>query len=51
MDERDNAPRRARAKPREGWDESFRAMAEAGDDKLLLPDDLPNEFDDTKWQW
>lgn len=38
-------------KVREGWEESFKAMAENGDDELLLPDDispLPEEID---WEW
>jgi antitoxin MazE len=37
--------------PREGWDEAFARMAEKGDDVLLLPDDLKNEFDETEWEW
>jgi hypothetical protein len=26
-------------------------MSERGDDALLLPDDLENEFDETEWEW
>lgn len=37
-------------RPREGWEASFRAMAEAGDDELLWPD-LPNAFDKEEWTW
>ncbi|MEQ9643648.1 MAG: AbrB/MazE/SpoVT family DNA-binding domain-containing protein [Alphaproteobacteria bacterium] len=36
---------------REGWDESFRAMAEAGDDQSLWPEDVVNRFDDEEWEW
>lgn len=42
--------RRAR-KPREGWAESFREMAERGDD-ALLDDPLPqNRWDEEEWEW
>ncbi len=37
---------------RRRWDESFRAMAEAGDDSLL--DDEPlilTEWEETEWEW
>lgn len=37
--------------PRQGWEESFRAMAAAGDDAPLWPDDLANEWDETEWEW
>ena len=37
--------------PRSGWSDAFRAMALAGDDELLLPDNLENEFDRTEWEW
>ncbi len=36
---------------REGWDTAFRAMAEAGDDTLLIPDDLDAESDAKEWEW
>ena len=41
-----HAPRR----PRQGWAEAFKRMAEAGDDKLL---DTPTatEFDKKDWKW
>lgn len=35
---------------REGWEESFREMAESGDDELLLGD-FANQFDEEEWQW
>lgn len=35
--------------PRQGWEEASRAIAEAGDDRLVLPD-FPNEADhQLKW--
>ena len=37
---------------RQGWDEAFRQMAAAGDDKLPDWDDLPpTEWDETEWEW
>jgi antitoxin MazE len=37
--------------PRAGWSDQFRAMAEAGDDRLL-DDDLPaTDWDATEWEW
>ena len=39
-------------KPRAGWAESFRAMAERGDD--ALPDDTPpslSAWDEDEWEW
>lgn len=38
-------------KLRQGWEEAFKAMAAAGDDELLWPDDMANEFDAEEWQW
>jgi len=38
-------------KPREGWEQSARLMHENGDDQLLIPDTLPNEFDAEEWTW
>jgi len=26
-------------------------MGKAGDDELLMPDDLRNAFDDVEWRW
>jgi antitoxin MazE len=42
----------ATRKPREGWEEAFRTMAERGDDRLLDPD-VPSltSWDDTEWEW
>lgn len=37
---------------RKGWDEQFRAMAAAGDDKLLDDDVLiTSEWDEIEWEW
>ena len=36
---------------REGRDEAFRRMAAAGDDELLLPDDLASKWDKAEWKW
>jgi antitoxin MazE len=39
-------------RPREGWADAFRAMAECGDDALL--DDAPpslSAFDESEWDW
>ena len=38
------------AGPRAGWDEAFRRMAAAGDDKLLDPETL-TMWDETEWEW
>ena len=44
--------RSAKRKPREGWAESFKAMAEAGDD-VLIDGPLPSltKFDEEEWEW
>ena len=37
-------------KPREGWADAFREMAERGDDQL--PDDpAPTKWDSEEWNW
>ena len=41
----------ASPRPREGWDTAFETMATAGDDTLLLPDDLASDWDDEEWEW
>lgn len=38
-------------KPREGWAEAARICHEFGDDKLIWPEDMINEFDKTEWTW
>lgn len=37
-------------KPRAGWEEAFRAMAENEDDELTI-DNLSTEFEKKEWQW
>ena len=38
--------------PREGWEEAFRKMAEAGDDALLDGDRMgDSSWDETDWEW
>jgi antitoxin MazE len=38
--------------PREGWDEEFRKMHEAGDDKLLDAEPLVlTKTEETEWEW
>ena len=40
---------RPKRKPREGWAEQFRLMAERGDDKLI---ELPgSSWDEDEWEW
>jgi antitoxin MazE len=39
-------------KPRGGWDAAFRAMAEQGDDKMVISDVHPkNKWDKEEWEW
>lgn len=43
---------RSVGRPRQGWAEQFRAMAEAGDDKLLDKDSRnQSTWDQTEWEW
>lgn len=42
---------RALARPRQGWDEAFRQMAAAGDDRLLDGDLPPTTWDQAEWEW
>lgn len=43
---------RAADRPRQGWEEAFRAMAANGDDALLDPDvGGSNAWDDEEWEW
>ena len=37
-------------KPRDGWEDSFRAMSAAGDDEPLWPDYMSSEADE-EWTW
>jgi len=38
------------SRPRNGWDEQFRAMAEHGDDQLL-DKPVPTKWDRSDWVW
>ena len=38
-------------RPREGWEDRFRAMAERGDDRLLWPTSGLSSFDEKEWEW
>lgn len=38
------------SRPRNGWDEQFRAMAEHGDDQLL-DKPVPTKWDRNDWVW
>ncbi|MCX5757541.1 MAG: AbrB/MazE/SpoVT family DNA-binding domain-containing protein [Candidatus Hydrogenedentes bacterium] len=38
------------ARRREGWEESFKAMAAEEGDRLLDPE-TPTEWDETEWTW
>lgn len=38
-------------KLRQGWDEAFAKMADAGDDAPLVPEPLRHDWDDREWQW
>ena len=43
---------RSISRPRQGWDEAFRAMAEQHDDHLLAPDFTGHtHWDEHEWQW
>jgi len=43
---------RPAAKPRSGWEEAFREMAQRGDDALLDRESLPStRWDKTEWKW
>jgi antitoxin MazE len=37
--------------PRAGWEESFKSMAQAGDDQLLDADIIEHTFDKDEWEW
>lgn len=39
-------------RPRSGWEEAFKEMAQRGDDLLLDPDSPPStRWDETEWRW
>lgn len=40
------------ASPRQGWDEAFKAMAEASDDSLITGEtNLNHSWDEEEWKW
>ena len=41
---------RSARRPRQGWAEAFRAMAERGDDRLL-DEPLATRWDEDEWRW
>ena len=41
---------RPASRPRQGWDEQFRAMAERGDDPLL-DEPVATQWDEAEWEW
>ncbi len=48
--QRDQLVIRSTSRPRHGWDEHFRAMAEHGDDRLLDGPVL-TQWDASEWKW
>ena len=43
---------RAAGRPRQGWDDAFRAMATEHDDALLEQDTVSSsEWDSEEWEW
>jgi antitoxin MazE len=38
-------------RPRQGWDEAFRAAGSSAQDELLLENLPVNKFDHDEWQW
>jgi antitoxin MazE len=38
-------------RPRQGWDDAFRASGPAAHDELLLETTESNEFDREEWRW
>ena len=39
-----------KGRPREGWEEAFRSMAECGDDRLL-DEPVATDWDREQWEW
>ncbi len=48
--QRDQLVIRSTSRPRYGWGERFRAMAERGDDRLL-DEPIPTQWDVSEWKW
>jgi hypothetical protein len=50
--QQDNPASRSQRKPREGWEEALRVMAERGEDKLLEADSIPpTQWETEEWEW
>jgi len=41
----------AARRPRQGWEEAFRAAGSAAEDELLLENAESNDFDQKEWRW
>ena len=37
--------------PRQGWEKAFARMAAAGEDRLLIPDNIEMNWDEEEWEW
>jgi len=37
--------------PRHGWDKAFAQMVAIGDDALVIPDNIKNDWDQEVWEW
>ncbi|MBG0784377.1 MAG: AbrB/MazE/SpoVT family DNA-binding domain-containing protein [Anaerolineaceae bacterium] len=37
--------------PRQGWEKAFARMSVAGEDRLLIPDTIENDWDEEEWEW
>lgn len=42
---------RQASRPRDGWEDRFRAMAERRDDRPIWPDTALTTFDEKEWEW
>jgi antitoxin MazE len=38
-------------RPRQGWEDAFRASSDTAHDELMLEFMEPNEFDSKEWRW
>jgi antitoxin MazE len=42
---------RPTSRPRVGWEDRFREMAQRGDDRPLWPETALTSFDQREWEW
>jgi antitoxin MazE len=42
---------RPASRPREGWEDQIRRMADRGDDRPLWPEAALTSFDEKEWEW